>query len=511
MAEAGRHFSARRPHRTWGQRLVLTFVGLATVGSLLSAGFVVWVYAKVGELVRFSTDEVNVEAAPPGETANYLIVGSDSRENVDPEGQFASEAGQVGGQRADTIMLARIDPEDTQVQILSFPRDLWLELATGRSDRINSAYGQGRQVLIDTIQQNFGLTINHYVEIDFTGFERLVDAIGGVPVYLDAAYRDVWSGMHTPIGPGCVTLGGENALSFARARHLERRDDDGDWDTDPTGDLGRITRQQFFIRRALERVLDLNPFTNPLTFTNLLDVAVDSIGVDAGLSNDDLRGLAGSFDGFDPETIVNHTLPVEPFRTNGGAAVLDVIDGPETESILNVFRGLAPGTVLPQQVSVTVRNGTGADRQGANTADALQAVGFDAVVDGDTAPTAATTVFYAPGSEAAARLLARHLTSKAVFVVDEDFDANELELHTGADFTTVVRQPWAEEAVPGPVDETTTTTTTTDGSSSSSTPPGDDGTEGEDAEDDAEDEVEETTTTTHIGFLPEAPSDAQSC
>ena len=469
------------------------------LASFAAAGFIVWVYAKVGDLVRFGVDEVAVEEAAPGEVANYLIVGSDSRENVDPDDPAFADVlpGVVGGSRSDTIMVARIDPNDAQVQIVSFPRDLWLPLSTGETTRINSAYGQGRQVLIDTIQQNFGITINHYVEIDFTGFQRLVSAVGGVPIWLDAAYRDSHAGLEQ-IGPGCVTLNGDAALSFARSRHLERQDEDGDWDTDPTADLGRITRQQFFIRKAIERVLELNPFTNPLTFTNLLDVAVDSVGVDAGLSNDDLRRLASSFDGFNPETIVNHALPLRNFRTNGGASVVEVEDGPEADAIFNIFRGGRPGDVLPNQVSVRVRNGSGAQRQAANTAEALGIVGFEAIVDGDADPTAVTTVSYAPGSEVAAQLVARHLSSKATFEVDESLDDREIELVTGADFTTVVRQPWPVEGVPAPVPPTTTTTTAPPSSVGSSTTT-------------TEVEATTTTSTTVIGFLPESPPPGTEC
>jgi LCP family protein required for cell wall assembly len=488
MADRGRHFAAlKRGNRRWYQRMVLGLAVLITFGTFTGAGLVVWVYAKVGELVRFSEDEVNVQEAAPEEPANFLIVGSDSRENVSPDDPtFADDAGSVGGQRSDTIMLARIDPEDTQIQIVSFPRDLWLPLASGQTQRINAAYGQGRQVLIDTIQQNFGITINHYIEIDFTGFRRLVDAIDGVPVYLDSSYRDERANLAAPIGPGCVTLNGEQALGFSRARHLQKLDEDGDWITDPTGDLGRITRQQFFIRKALEQVLSLNPFTNPLKFAELLDVAVDSVGVDNGLSNDDLRNLGSRFRGFDPETILNYALPVTNYRTNGGAAVL-LLEDDEAEPIFNIFRGLDPGDVVPSQVTVRVRNGSGADRQGANTADALAAVGFDASVDGDAEPTTETTVYYSPGAEASAQLVARHLTSKAAFVEDPSLEG-EVLLVTGTDFTTVVRQPWSEEAVPAPTTTTTTSTTVTGGTGRESTTT-----------------VPETTTTTAIGFLPEAP------
>lgn len=460
--------AARGRRRSWGQRAVITLGVLATTACLAAGTFVVSVYAKLGELVRFGEDEVAVAEPPPGEPENYLIVGSDSRDNVDPtDPDFANVLPNedAAGTRSDTIIVARIDPESTEVDMVSFPRDLWVPIAGGGRSRINTAYGRGRQVLIDTISQNFGIEIHHYVEVDFTGFQRLVDAVDGVPIYLDTAYRDQRSGL-PPVGPGCWTLEGPAALAFARSRHLEFRDEDGDWRSDPTGDLGRITRQQLFIRKALERVLELD-ITDVLTFNRLLDVAVDSVKVDAGLSNDDLRDLASRFRSFDPDTIRNHALPTEPFRTSGGAAVLRLLED-EAQPILNVFRGLPPGAVTAAQVRVTVQNGSGVDRQATLAAEALAAVGFEAEVDQAPAgPLAETTVSYAPGSEEAARLVARHLTSRARFAVDEALGPNQVRLVTGADFTTVVRQPWPEEAVPAPVtpaapgaEEAPTTTTT---------------------------------------------------
>jgi LCP family protein required for cell wall assembly len=350
--------------RTWGQRALLTLGVLFAVSSLGAAGFVVSVYAKLGELVRFTPEEVDVVEAPPGEPQNYLIVGSDSRDNVDPnDPDFADVLpnSEVGGTRSDTIIVARIDPEETVVDMVSFPRDLWVNIAGGGESRINSAYGQGRQVLIDTLYEDFGIEIHHYVEVDFTGFQRLVNAIGGVPIWLDTTYRDTHSGL-TEVGPGCVTLDGQTALDFARARHLEFRNENDRWQTDPTGDLGRISRQQLFIRKALEQVLSLG-ITDILTLNRLLDVAVDSVSVDGGLSNDDLRDLANRFENFDPSTIRNHSLATYGFRTNGGASVLGLVeDDPSTIAALNVFRGLPPGAVTPELVEVVVRNGSGVDR-----------------------------------------------------------------------------------------------------------------------------------------------------
>lgn len=478
-------------HRTWGQRFLLAVGVLTATACVATGGFVLSVYLKFGELVRFSLDEVAVEEAPPGEPENYLIVGSDSRDNVDPDDPNFADVlpnRNVGGTRADTIIVARVDPRSEQVDMVSFPRDLWLPIAGGGTDRINSAYGDGRQVLIDTISENFGIAVNHYVEVDFTGFQRLVAALDGVPIYLDTEYRDTQSGLE-PVGPGCTVLDGDTALAFTRARHLQFRDADGDWRTDPTGDLGRITRQQLFIRKALGRVLALD-VTDVLTLNRLLDVAVDSVAVDAGLSNDDLRALASRFRNFDPNTIRNHSLPTVGFRTSGGASVLRLVED-EAQASLNVFRGLPPGAVGPEQILVEVQNGTGVDRQATLAAEALDAVGFQTAVNRDSPqPPAATTIFYGPGSEEAARLVARHLTSRAVFVLDPSLPLLRVQLVTGPDFTTVVRQPWPQSEVAAP---TTTTTTTVPGGSSETTT------------------TAPTTTTTVIGVIPDSPPPGVEC
>ena len=115
-----------------------------------------------------------------------------------------------------------------------FPRDLWIPMAdTGQNDRINAAYGRGRQVLVDTIRKDFGIEINNYIEVDFGGFKGLVDAIGGVPMYFSTPMRDTHTGLDIPEA-GCVNLDPQQALDFARSRYLEYQDSRGRWQTDPS-------------------------------------------------------------------------------------------------------------------------------------------------------------------------------------------------------------------------------------------------------------------------------------
>ena len=112
---------------------------------------------------------------------------------------------------APDFSVVRIDPRKKTASILSFPRDLYLPIAgTGKSARINSAHAHGVQTLIDTIQQGFGVPINHYVEVDFVGFQKLVDAVGGIKLWFDTPVRDQHSGLLVE-NTGCVTLNGEDA------------------------------------------------------------------------------------------------------------------------------------------------------------------------------------------------------------------------------------------------------------------------------------------------------------
>ena len=335
-----RHAPGRR-RRTWPQRLVLCTGSLLSVLCLAAASGVGYVYWKLGKLVRYEGLRVD-EPAEPGAPRNYLLVGSDSRENLDPNdpdyGAFIGGE-DVSGMRSDTIILVRVDPGAGTVDMLSFPRDLWVEIPGAGKNRINTAYGPDRQVMIDTIRQNFNISVHHYIEVDFRGFKGLVNAVGGVPMYFDTAMRDENSGLYVDT-PGCVSLEGEQALAFARSRHLEYQDESGRWRSDGTGDLGRITRQQIFMRRSIDRAMALG-YTDPVRLNRVLDVVVENVGVDASLDVRDLLNLGRQFEEFSGDQLRTHSLPVTDRRTAAGAAILD-LNVAEAQPIFNIFRGLPP-------------------------------------------------------------------------------------------------------------------------------------------------------------------------
>lgn len=483
--------------RTWPQRLVIVagcVVISLCVGSAAVAGYF---GVRFGQIDR--VDDITLQEQAAGEPANFLLVGTDSREGLDPNDPDAGGfLGDTACNCTDTIMVLRVDPQEGEAYILSFPRDLYLPIAgTGKTQRINTAHAHGVQTLIDTIQDNFQIPINHYVEIDFVGFEKLVDAVGGVPLWFDAPVRDRHTGLDVPEAE-CQVLNGEQARKFVRSRYLEYRDEDGDWQSDPTADLGRITRQQVFVRRAVAKAVG-EGLTNPVTLNDLVSAGVANVSFDVKLDAGDLLGIGRAFAKFDSDDLIGYSIPSEPLKTSGGADVeLPLMR--KAQNALNVFRGLPPGTISPESLDVTVLNGTGVAGQAADAAGALGAIGFN-IVDVDSYETediSRTTVLYGPYGEGAARRVAAHISGGAALVAVDDLEATEVVVVTGTDLTTIHDQPSPEGS--SDAEHTTTSTVAEDST-----------TTGPDGEGSTTTTVPPTTTSTVIGYSTGEPPDGVDC
>jgi len=217
-------------------------------------------------------------AAPMTAPMNILVVGVDRR----PPGD------EVLGSRPDSIGVVRIDNTGGRVSLLSVPRDLWVTDAAGRSDRINTFLADGPTALVDVVSATLGVDINHYVEVDFDGFVRLIDLAGGVTIPFDVASRDERTGFM--VESGCQTLDGDEALAYVRSRHLQQFDPaSGEWVQDRTSDLGRGARQQDAIDRLFRQVLAAD--YGATDQVRLLTDVIDDITVDDGLDLDGLRSI----------------------------------------------------------------------------------------------------------------------------------------------------------------------------------------------------------------------------
>jgi LCP family protein required for cell wall assembly len=271
------------------------------------------------------------DTEPPALAApiNVLVVGVDTR----PDG------GEVSGSRTDTIAVVRLDPDGPRVTVVSIPRDLYVPIDGGGEARINSALGRGRDALVATVGDTLDVEINHYMEIDFAGFARLVDLAGGVDISFDAPVRDRNTGFVADAG--CAHLDGQQALAYVRARRFETYDATSDtWVRDPTSDLGRIARQQDFGVRVIEQVLGSSYST--FDQVRILTDVLDDVTVDQGLSVDGLRAIWNTAADAGAEGTTLLTLnDVVSGTTVDGASVL-VADPGTVRDIAAPLRGEAP-------------------------------------------------------------------------------------------------------------------------------------------------------------------------
>ncbi len=460
--------------RTWPQRLLITFNVGCIVAALSGAGAIAYAKATVSDIPRvvISTDAMTpVQELPPGEPQNFLIVGVDSDENLaedDPVRHGRDEGSEEAvGLRTDTIMVVRIDPKATQARILSLPRDLWVEIpGVDGKQRINTAMSYGTDggpgLLMRTIETNFGIPVNHYVQVDLAAFKDVVGIIGGVKVYLTAPVRDGRAQLFQP-NAGCSLLDEDQALAYARSRHLQYQDEDGRWRSDPASDLSRIKRQQYLIRQVLSRAIEKGA-RNPATLARMVETGTQSIALDDYTTPQDLITLGRAFRNFDPASLATETVPViEVVR--GGADVLDV-DVEAAEPLLAQYRGSGAEStlaeVLPAEVTVRVVNGTDVENQASDTTDRFEELGFQVAAPGADDPSERTEVRYAPGQEAAARLVARYLgTVGPAARLVPDASANEVTVITGPEFFVVLDEPRPAEDLVATTTTTSPETTTT--------------------------------------------------
>jgi len=365
--------SAKKIPRTWPQRLTVAAVFAMAMGSFGAAG-ALYAGQRVIEDRNIAPAIIDPSqaGAPPDQPApdnetdappetfppaepdakNFLITGADNNSCIDPDSLYAPAFGDRSniGERSDTIMMWRVNPSTSQVAVLSFPRDLFVDIAgTSRKGRINEAYQRDNpQKLIDTIYQNFGITTDHFVQVDFCAFRTLVNAVDGVAVPFATPVRDPNTGLDVPEA-GCFTFDGDHALAYVRSRKLQSLDDNGDWKQDGTSDLGRISRQQDFLRRTVSQLLSKGAY-NPDVAGGLIETLSEYIVADPDLTPRKMLEFAGVLSGVDPAGITTYQINADPRTVQGNAVLVPSIGGDNMQAVLAVFRGDATLGDAPVQV-----------------------------------------------------------------------------------------------------------------------------------------------------------------
>ena len=312
--------------------MISVIVCVAVIGGLIGGGYLYsrWRFDRIPRIVV-----PDIKYPVPGQPFNILAIGSDSRVGLSTQLAEQTGASSVSGQRSDVVKIIHVDPINRTVQIVSIPRDTVVTLLANQSlygnyNRINVNIGSGPSLLAKTITANFGIQINHVIEVSFGGLVNAAEAVGGV--YLDFAHpvRDVESGLNVA-HPGCQNINGSEALSLTRSRHLlyslsntkwpangvalYRAGDlstlaaEG-WDYDGTSDFGRITRQNAFLEAMFTRVK--GTLSNPIKMNSFLSNLPKGVAIDSTFTFNEIIGLALKFHGMSSSAIQTFTLPTTP-------------------------------------------------------------------------------------------------------------------------------------------------------------------------------------------------------
>jgi LCP family protein required for cell wall assembly len=349
--------------RTWPQRTLITLNCVLVVACVIAALLVWFANNRLGAVERVDIRSTELDLAGGGGSStvasseapsvdpkarNFLVVGTDSRESdptgcVDPNSRYAGAFGPAAGNRPDTIMVVRIDPEVKQAAILSLPRDLWVKIAdVDNKGKLNSSFDGDKPAarLAATIENNFGVHIDHYVEASFCAFKRLVNILGGVKVPFEYPSKDDETGFYVAEA-GCVTLDGDAAVAYARSRHFQYDDGTG-FREDLTSDYGRIARQQDFIRRLIRAAVNKGA-RQPSVAKQLIDAALapGNLRIDTELTINDLLGLSSMLRSLDPEQVRSYRAEGKGARIGSADVILPDLTSARAKAILSIFQGTA--------------------------------------------------------------------------------------------------------------------------------------------------------------------------
>ncbi|MEV3924091.1 LCP family protein [Actinomadura coerulea] len=436
----GRGLSPRAATSARRQKRFLTLTGAASAFVLLTSGGA-WAFQNyvTGMIDKVSVGGLGKGKDTPKGAMTILVAGVDRREGLTKEQQKAAKLGHEAGERSDTMLLVHVSRDHDSVSVVSLPRDSYVTIPGHRSNGSEGAKGArvparpgkltwayqfgGPDLTVSAVKQATGVSIDHYVEVNFYGFVRMVDAIGGVDVCTEQAVDDKKSGLRLPAGKSHVD--GLKALAFARARYSL------------TGgsDLGRIDRQQQFMAAMMKQALSTKTLGDPVKSTKFLNASLKSLRVDEKLA-DNLPGLADQMKNLSTDDVTFAKVPLSNPAYN---AVL--WNAPSAQSTVqwdqhkarDLFTRLRRDqplatqspkpsatptkksedalTVPPDDISVRVLNAIGTRGLATKAGGELRKAGFKVSVAPGVARRGqqTTQILYGPGREDSAKTLAAAL------------------------------------------------------------------------------------------------------
>jgi|tagenome__1003787_1003787.scaffolds.fasta_scaffold20974429_2 LCP family protein required for cell wall assembly len=410
------------PHRHPRVRKVFKWLAIVTVLLVVAgsaAGFYLYQHLQgnIGVLDVMNsgflgTNRPTKASADPNagrEPMNILVMGSDTR-----QGQGLGYGRDISGARSDTTLLVHLPADRKSALVVSIPRDTIVDVPSCKTssgdsapyrDRFNSAFSTGGPACtIKTVEQDTGVFIDHFIIVDFQGFQDVIDALGGVQVCLPEDVNEPKSGLVLPAG--ISTVSGDQALAFVRVRAIG------------TGsDIDRISRQQAFLSSVIDKAKSSGTLFNPIRLYKFLDAATKSLTTDPGLANlNKMRELAQEVRGIPTKNI--HFLTT-PWRYNPEDPNTVVWKKQKTNQLWNaiihdepyppeppdptIMDG-KPLTAFPADMQLRVLNGTAVSGVATSASDELQRQGYNVVGVGDagTSDFLRTTIRYDPADPDAA-------------------------------------------------------------------------------------------------------------
>ena len=442
----------RRPSRGALLGAVAIIAMFAVVATSLAA------YAKyrgvVGSIHRENVTAAMLGKRPPYTAGlNILIIGSDSRQGLGHK--FGAD---VLGARSDTSMLLHIAPGHTRADILSFPRDSMVPVLAcandqqghpgqsaqpGEVERLNATFSAGgAPCLWKTLEQETGIRIQHFVEVNFAGFQSIVNDVGGVPVCLPFAINNPQARLHLPAGKRVVN--GAQALAFVRLRE----------NIGEGSDTQRIQRQQYFLAAVMQKLKSTNLLSQPSRIFNVVRDVAKSLTTDTGLDLSTMLRIADSMKSLSSSSVQLVTVPVVPYAGDPTAELS--WEQPQADRMFRAIeadrdlpasakaRGkgsaataaTAAPTVSPAKVSVQVLNGSGVNGVAGSAATALTAKGFTVTGTGPAANYnfPSTTIQYSSAAQLPEVNTLKAALGPVIVQQDTTLGAGAISLILGANY-----------------------------------------------------------------------------
>jgi LCP family protein required for cell wall assembly len=457
----GKAKHAKRRHRVKWTLGIIGVVVVLLAGAV--AGYAWYLNSQITRIVVKHLVPAPTKGVDVG-SQNILLIGSTDRCALTVQNPAYGLCSQgVNGVNSDVVMIAHLNPANHQISLLSIPRDLFVPNARVEGAyKIDAALYEGPGQLVNAIEEDFGIPIQHFVELNFDSFANVVNALGGIKMYFPEPVYDAYSGLDIQT-TGCIALNGINALQVVRARHLQYKppsvttDDVDYWPYDPQSDLARIRRDHEFLR-VLATAVAHQGLTNPIADAQLISNVAPQLVVDSGLSTSDMVDLILAFHGTNAYSVPQLTLPVmvdqfgNYYYQGSDFGDIEFPTEPQDHQVIDQFLGVTSNTdtmnggdlPAPGAVSVSVVDGSGTYDQ-ATTASALEALGFDVVGTGETevvGDEVETLVEYdqaTPAVQAAAQEVAQSLSGQVIMAFAPTTDGAQVTVVTGTDFA--VNQP----------------------------------------------------------------------